>query len=138
MVKGKFYIHSHHITSHFTNGLIPVGALLLTLYFLTGKPDFEISSFYCFSISLLASPLVFLSGYKDWKGRFKGRSTRIFNHKRIYGVLLMLTLLLIVVWRIADPSVAAPQQTGRYLYLLVVYISLGFTTYLGYLGSKFI
>ncbi|GMT41793.1 MAG: hypothetical protein IEMM0002_0204 [bacterium] len=138
MTKGKFFIHAHHISSHFTNGLTPVGALLLTLYYINGNADFEVSSFYCFFFTLLSAPFVFFSGFIDWKKRFKGRSTMIFNHKRVFGILLMVILLLIVVWRVEVPNVAYPESYFRYLYLAAVYTTLGFATYLGHLGGKFV
>lgn len=138
MKKSKFYIHTHHIGSHFTNGLTPVGALLLTLYYFTGNADFEVSAFYCFVFALLSTPLVFFSGFIDWKKRFKGKSTRIFRHKKIFGAIFMLASAVIVVWRTADPSVANPESGLGYLYITLVYMNLAFASYLGHLGGKFV
>ncbi len=138
MKKSKFFIHTHHITSHFTNGLLPVGALLLTLYYFTGNANFEISAFYCFVFVLLFAPLVFFSGFTDWKKRFKGKTTRIFRHKIIFGTLLMLTSILIVAWRMVDPSVANPETGLRYIYIALAYMNLAFVSYLGHLGGKFV
>ncbi len=138
MKKSKFYIHTHHITSHFTNGLLPVGALLLTLYYFNGNANFEISAFYCFVFVLLSAPFVFFSGFTDWKKRFKGKPTRIFRHKIIFGTLLMLISILIVVWRTMDPSIASHETSLRYLYISLVYINLAFVSYLGHLGGKFV
>ncbi len=136
--KNKLYVHTHHIGSHFTNGLMPVGALLLTIYFLTGEGAFEKASFYCIVIAMLGAPPVFFSGLLDWLTRFQGRSTQIFNHKRIFGVLFMLVSIVLVAWRIIDPAVAAPDSGGRFVYLALAYANTGFVTYLGYLGGKFI
>ncbi len=134
----KIFVHTHHIASHFTNALWPVGVVLLTSFYLTGKASYESASFYCFMISLMAVPFVFFSGIIDWKQRFKGRSTPIFNHKRIFGVLFMVVSLLIVIWRAFDPSVAYPENDMRTIYLLVTYLNMGFVAYLGHLGGKFI
>lgn len=138
MKKNKLYIHSHHIASHFTNGLLPVGTLLLTLYYFTGNANFEISAFYCFVFVLISAPPVFFSGFTDWKKRFMGKPTRIFRHKRIFGTLLMITSVVIVVWRTADPSVAYPETDLRYIYIALVYTNLALVSYLGLLGGKFI
>lgn len=138
MVKNKLFVHTHHIGSHFTNGLMPVAALAITLYFITGDRSFETASFYCIVLAMMASPPVFFSGFLDWLTRFEGRSTRIFNHKRLFGVLFMLVSILIVVTRIIMPDVATPASGWRYVYLAMIYLDTGFVTYLGYLGGKFI
>ena len=138
MVKNKLVVHTHHIGSHFTNGLMPVAALLITLYFITGDRNFESASFYCIVLAMMAIPPVFFSGLIDWLTRFQGRSTRIFNHKRVFGVLFMLVSILLVVWHITRPEVAAPASGTRYVYLAMIYVDTGFATYLGYLGGKFI
>lgn len=138
MVKKKLFVHTHHIGSHFTNGLMPVASLLLTVYFLFGGRGFETAAFYCVFVSMIAAPIVFFSGFLDWRTRFEGRSTLIFNHKRLFGVLFMLTSIVLVIWRIANPEVALPASGLRHVYLAMVYIDTGFVTYLGYLGGKFI
>lgn len=138
MVKNKFVVHTHHIGSHFTNGLMPVAALLLTLYFVFGERSFEAAAFYCIVLSMIAAPVVFFSGFIDWRTRFEGRSTRIFTHKRLFGVLFMLLSIVLVAWRIMRPEVASTESGVRYVYLAMVYIDTGFATYLGYLGGKFI
>ncbi|MBI5638022.1 MAG: hypothetical protein HZA03_08645 [Nitrospinae bacterium] len=138
MVKNKLVVHTHHIGSHFTNGLMPVAVLLLTLYFITGIQSFETASFYCIVFAMIASPPVFFSGLIDWLTRFQGRSASIFNHKRLFGVLFMLVSILLVVWRLMRPEVAAPASELRYVYFAMVCADTGFVVYLGYLGGKFI
>ncbi len=137
-VKNKLFVHTHHIGSHFTNGLTPIASLLVTLYFITGDRDFERASFYCIVLAMVAIPPVFFSGFLDWLTRFQGRPTHIFNHKRLFGVLFMLVSILLVVWRIMRPDVATEASTLRYIYLAMIYVDTGFATYLGYLGGKFI
>lgn len=138
MLQKKFLIHIHHIGSHFTNGLMPVSALLLTLHFVFGERSYETAAFYCVILSMVAAPAVFFSGYLDWRTRFEGRSTRIFNHKRLFGVFFMLLSIVLVGWRIMRPEVAMTAGGLRYIYLAMVYIDTGFAMYLGYLGGKFI
>jgi len=134
----KLFIHTHHIASHFTNGLWPVGAFLLTVYLLNGDGSFEQASFYCFIISTLAAPFVLGSGWTDWKTRFQGRPTKIFNHKRFFGSLFLASSLLLVVWRATDAAAAAPGGHFRLIYASIVYVDALFVIYLGYLGGKFI
>lgn len=138
MVKNKLVVHIHHIGSHFTNGLMPVAALLLTLHFIFGEGSFEAGAFYCVILAMVAAPVVFISGFLDWRTRFEGRSTYIFNHKRLFGVLFMLLSIVLVGWHIMRPEVAMAGSGVRYMYLAMVYIDTVFAMYLGYLGGKFI
>jgi len=138
MKSDKLIVHTHHISSHFTNALWPVGFLLLFSYFLTGKEAYESASFYMFIIGTLATPFTFGSGIIDWKTKYKGRSTRIFNHKRFFGMLFLLFSVVIVLWRFIDPSLATSANTHTSLYFALVFINCGFVSYLGHLGGKFI
>jgi hypothetical protein len=137
-MKNKLVVHTHHIASHFTNGLWPVGALLLAVYLIIGDRSYETASFYCFFFSTLSAPFVLGSGWMDWKSRFQGRPTRIFNHKRIFGLLFVVTSVLLVVWRATDGAVAAPESQYRLIYISLAYVDAAFVVYLGYLGGKFI
>ena len=138
MTKNKVVVHIHHIGSHFTNGLMPVAALLLTLHFVLGERSYEVAAFYCIILAMVAAPAVFFSGFYDWRTRFEGRSTYIFNHKRLFGVFFMLLSIVLVGWRIMRPEVAVTASGLRYVYIAMVYIDTGFAVYLGYLGGKFI
>ena len=137
-MKNKLVVHTHHIASHFTNALWPVGALFLTFFFIGGGASFEQAAFYCFIISTLAAPFGLASGFVDWRTRFQGRSTRIFNHKLIFGSLFVLTSVLLVAWRASDGAVAAPGGQYRLIYVAATYVNSAFVLYLGYLGGKFI
>lgn len=136
--KKKLLVHTHHIASHFTNALWPAGLLLLFSYFVTGKTSYESASFYCFIISLVGAPFVFFSGFLDWKTRFQGRPTRIFNHKRLFGACFMVLSVSLVAWRAVDPAVAGPDGGFRAVYLGLAFVNTGFVTYLGHLGGRFI
>ncbi|MBI3581210.1 MAG: hypothetical protein HY098_03910 [Nitrospinae bacterium] len=137
-MKNKLVVHTHHIASHFTNGLWPVVAFLLTVYYFNGDASFERASFYCFIFSTLSAPFVLGSGWTDWKTRFQGRPTMIFNHKRFFGSLFLASSLLLVVWRATDAAAAAPAGPSGLVYAAIVYVDTIFVIYLGYLGGKFI
>ncbi len=137
-MKNKFYVHTHHIASHFTNALWPVGSVLLSMYYFYGTKSYEDASYYCFIFSTIGAPLALASGLADWRSRFQGRSTRIFNHKRFFGALFVILSTFIVMWRTTNGAVAAPDSETKYVYLASVYADLGFVVYLGHLGGKFI
>jgi uncharacterized membrane protein len=131
-------VRVHHISSHFTNGLWPAGVVLFFSYLLTGKSAYESAAYYCFILSTLGSPFVLFSGVIDWKLRFKGRTTRIFTHKRVFGFIFMLLSILMVAWRFFDPSAPTAESGYRIIYTVLLLLNCGFVIYLGYLGGKFL
>jgi hypothetical protein len=91
-----------------------------------------------FIVGTLAIPFTLGSGIFDWKTKYKGRSTRIFNHKRFFGTLFLILSIVLVGWRFIDPSLPTPANPLNGLYFALIFINSGFVTYLGYLGGKFI
>lgn len=138
MTRKKITIHLHHISSHLTNGLFPASSLMITLFLLTGNTLYESTAFHCVIIGLLAAPAVFGSGAMDWKKRFNGRRTRIFNHKIIFGLLLLFLGILTVLIRISFAGSWEDFGVLGWVYIALIYLLTAITAYLGHLGGKFI
>jgi len=131
-------LHAHPISVHIPNGVLPVGVIFLMLALFFGLPSLELASFYNLIAVVLAMPFVMFFGYVDWKNRFKGRMTRLFMSKIVCGVFVTIVGLLLVIWRIIDPEVAAPESANRLVYLLVHLSMLGAAVFAGYLGGKLV
>ncbi len=138
MKTAKIVIHTHHISTHFTNGLFPVSSILLTLFLITPKESFESASFYCAIFGTLGIFPTYFSGIYDWKTRFKGRKTKIFNRKTRFGLLLLLLGITFVFWRLADSQIMYSVSMGKIVFVAINYALSGLAGYLGYLGGKFI
>lgn len=134
----KAPIHVHHIGSHFTSALFPVASVLLTLVVITGDSSMESAAFYCLIFGLLAIPVTYFSGAYDWKTRFSGRRTRIFDHKLAFGVIFLVISTTLVVVRMMWPMIMFEAGAAKWLYLGSLYAATGVAAYLGHLGSKFI
>ncbi len=134
----KSLVHLHHISSHFTSAMYPAASILLTIFIVTGARRFEQAAFYCIVFGVLAGPFVYASGVIDWKNRFKARHTRIFDHKLVTGVILLLLSVVIITSRIVFPDIAIAGTTAGWGYLALVYAATAAAAYLGHLGSKFI
>jgi uncharacterized membrane protein len=135
----KLPIHVHHIGSHFTNALFPVASVLLVAYFVTGKESYELAAFYSVIFGTLAVPVTYVSGGYDWKTRFQGRSTPLFTHKLIFGVVFLVLATAATLFRLLAPELATGGQgVVAYLYPGMIFGATGCAAYLGHLGSKFI
>jgi len=118
--------------------MFPAASVLLTLFFITGGARFELAAFYCIVFGTLAGPLTYGSGVFDWKTRFQGRRTRIFDHKIFFGVMFLTLSLVLIVARIVWPEAILASGTLKWIYISLVYAATGCSIYLGYLGGKFI
>lgn len=134
----KAPIHAHHIGSHFTSALFPVSSVLLTMFAVTGDSSMESAAFYCLIFGLLAIPLTYISGAYDWKTRFSGRRTRLFDHKLVFGLIFLIISIGLVAVRMMWPMIMFEPGVAKWLYLFFLYAATGTAVYLGHLGSKFI
>ncbi|MBI4665377.1 MAG: hypothetical protein HY751_03080 [Nitrospinae bacterium] len=115
-----------------------MASVLLTAFVLTGDRSFETAAFYCVVFGLLGIPPTYLSGVYDWKTRFKGRRTRIFDHKIGFGLFFLTISLAMVVARLIWPEIMLEETAGKWVYLVSLYAATAAATYLGHLGSKFL
>ena len=138
MTRKKLFIHLHHISSHFTNGLFPMAAVMITLHLLTGNAFFETTAFHCIVVGLLGVPLAYGSGVMDWKKRFEGRRTRIFDHKIAFGLLFLFLGAAAVFLRFTFEESIHAGENVKWVYVALIYLSTAVAAYLGHLGSKFI
>ena len=134
----KLVVHTHHIATHFTNALFPVSAVLITLYLITNEPSFETACYYSMIFGLMSIPVAYGSGFYDWRTRFQGRRTFIFDHKVVFGIIFLILASVVVIWRSYDGGIMYSAGFNKWLYVTLVYSLTGIATWLGYLGGKFI
>jgi uncharacterized membrane protein len=128
--------HLHPIMAHTPNGVLPMALTFLFLGSVFGLAGFEVAAFFSFVFVLLAMPVVILTGYLEWQNRYKGIKTKIFGLKIAASVVVLTTLTAMVVWRIADPGVAA--SANRWIYLLVGLVMVGAVGLAGHMGGKLV
>ena len=138
MTLKKQIIHLHHIATHFTNGLFPVSSVLLTMFLINNDPTFESASFYCLVFGTCAIPIAYATGFYDWRTRFQGRRTQIFDHKSVLGVIFFVVAIGEIVLRTMDIQIMFGQTGIKWIFVGINYLLTGCAGYLGYLGGKFI
>lgn len=130
--------HAHPISVHIPNGVAPIGVLFLFLAVIFQSPSLEIAATCNLVAVLLAMPFVIFSGVNDWKKRFGGNMTNLFLTKIICGGLITGLLLILVLWRAMNPSVASTPGALRMLYLLLHAVVIGAAALAGYMGGKLV
>ncbi len=133
-----FKLHIHPIAVHVPNGLLPVSVFFSFLAALFGIQGFETAAHYNMIFVLLGMPVVLLSGYIDWNNRYRRAATRLFKIKITCGVVVTVTALILVLWRVKDPGVAMGPLTARGLFLLLHLLMLAAATVAGFYGGKLV
>lgn len=131
-------LHFHPISVHVPNGVLPVALIFLVLGLLFKLPQLEKAAFYNLIFVLLTMPVVLLTGFIDWKGRFKGKLTKVFKIKMACGALVLMLSFCLVAWRIIDPDLGTAQSAHVWLYLLLHVVLLAIATVAGYYGGKLV
>lgn len=128
--------HLHPIAVHTPNGVLPLAVVFLFIALVLGGSSFEKASFYSLVFVLLSMPAVIMTGYIAWQKRYKGARTKIFGVKIGATIVVCVTLLAMVIWRIVDPEVAT--SAGRWTYFLISVVSVAAAGLAGHMGGKLV
>ena len=105
-------VYFHPIFVHFPQALFPVAFASFVLYLVTGNDLFEQGTFLMMMFGLAATPVTMITGYIDWKVRYKGYMTPVFKIKIITGFVLIGLSLSAVLLRALVPEVALLPLSG--------------------------
>ena len=112
MVKVPEGVYFHPIFVHFPQALFPVAFASFGLYLVTGNALFERGTFLMIMFGLAATPVTMITGYIDWKIRYKGYMTPVFKIKIVTGFVLIGLSLSAVLLRALVPEVARLPLSG--------------------------
>jgi len=112
LVKLPEGVYFHPIFVHFPQALFPVAFASFVLYLVTGNDLFERGTFLMMMFGLAATPVTMITGYIDWKVRYKGYMTPVFKIKIITGFVLIGLSLSAVLLRALVPEVALLPLSG--------------------------
>lgn len=135
---GKYTLHLHAIAVHFTNGLYPVAVFFLIIYKIFGYEPFSSTYFHLLLTASLSVPISFLSGFIEWKKKYKGARVKIFIRKYTCGLILMGMGLFCSVWTIISPEIITGSGILPSVFVFLNFVILSLVTYLGYLGGKLV
>lgn len=135
---GKYDIHLHSISVHFTSALYPVALFFLILSYFYQKDTSLSIYFHLMVLATVSAPISQITGIIDWKRKYKGAKVRIFRRKYFLGMVLCGLGIACTLWYGFNPDVVADAGVLRILFLLLNLSILPIVIYLGYLGSKIV
>ena len=83
-------------------------------------------------------PAVIYTGYTVWQMRYRGAMTSVFKLKIGASAVTLISLLTLILWRVADPGIVTTPSTGRWLYLLAAVILVSAVGLAGHMGGKLV
>jgi len=128
--------HLHPITVHFPNGIVPAIVIFLALALYFNLPMLETAAYYNLIFVLVMLPLVLLTGFIEWRRRYKGIKTAIFITKITCSLIVLALACILVFWRLIDPGVVAADSPSRLIYLGIAVALLAVVGFAGLLGGK--
>lgn len=131
-------LHIHPISVHSPNGILPVAVIFLAISIFLGIKSFEAAAFYNLVFVLVTMPLVLLTGYLEWKNRYNGAKTFIFFTKIFCSIVVTVSLITLVAWRVYEPGVAEVDSPFRIIYFGIAAVMLAATGLAGHLGGKLV
>jgi len=105
-------LYFHPIFVHFPQALFPVAFASLLLCLVTGDALFERGASLMIAFGLAFSPVTMITGYIDWKVRYKGYMTPVFKIKIVTGFILVGLSLAAVLLRALVPETALLPLSG--------------------------
>lgn len=130
--------HLHPIMVHTPNGVVPMAMLFLLITAFLGFPLFETAAFYSLVFVLITMPAVLFTGYIMWQNRYRGAMTSIFKIKIGASAVATLLLLILTIWRAAQPTIITTPTGGRWLFLMLAGLLLAAIGLAGHMGGKLV
>jgi rubredoxin len=128
----------HAVAAHFPNGLLPSAALFFALFFIKGSESLETTAFHLVALTVVVTPVVFLSGLRDWQAKFGGAPGGVFYKKIMLALIMLILGIAAVTLRGVVGSWDGLELWGQILYLSLVAGMLGCVTMLGHYGGQLV
>lgn len=132
-------IYYHPIFVHFPQALFPVSFLSFVLYLATGAREFEVGAFITALFGTVATPITTVTGFLDWKIRYKGYMTPVFRIKIVGAFLLFGCAVPAILLRTFVPDVnALPLAGPGWIYGALLAACFLTNIILGHYGGKLV
>jgi uncharacterized membrane protein len=135
---GRYNIHVHSISVHFTNALYPVALFFLILSHFYQEDASLFTYFHLMILATFSAPISYITGIIEWKQKYKGAKVRIFTRKKRLGLVLLGLGITCSLWYGCHHDVLNNVGGLRIVFLFLNFAILPNVIYLGYLGGKLV
>lgn len=128
--------HPHPMTVHFPIVFLTASPIFMLLYLITGQSSFETTALHCLGGGLLFSLVAISTGWVTWRANYFGKSMPAITVKQWLSVLLMMTALITLVWRLVDPTILTVWRSGSLAYAILSVTLIPMIGIIGWNGAK--
>ncbi len=127
--------HPHPMTVHFPIVFLLSVAFFNVLYLVTGDRSFEQTALHCLIGGILFMPVAVLTGLFTWWLNYLARPMKPVKMKIILSCVVLVSSIMVLIWRIADPVVLETEGMGRALYVAITLAFVPLMSVIGWLGA---
>ncbi len=134
--KGLYF---HPIFVHFPQALFPLAFAAFLVHAATGRSDFEAAAWITAAFGTVAAPVTIVTGFLDWKFRYRAYLTSVFKIKIVGSFILLGLGAAAVAVRLLCPEAAVlPLAGAGWLYSGLLAACVVDCVVLGHFGGKLV
>jgi len=127
--------HPHPMVVHFPIAFMFSAPVFTLLYLLTRIESLEVTAVYCLGGGFLFTPLAMLTGWFTWWLNYLGKTIKAVTIKIWLSFSLLLIQMMVLSWRVLDPTILHTLHKESILYLLLMFSVIPVVTIIGWYGS---
>ncbi|MDP2643435.1 MAG: cytochrome b5 domain-containing protein [Desulfobacterales bacterium] len=127
--------HPHPMTVHFPIVFMSAATVFNLLYLVTGIKSFETTALHCLGGGLLSAVVAILTGLYTWWLNYLAKPLRAVAVKKRVSIAMLITGLIVFVWRLINPGILDSFQTGSIIYLFLVVSLFPMVCVIGWFGA---
>ncbi|UCD77170.1 MAG: hypothetical protein JSW26_17295 [Desulfobacterales bacterium] len=128
--------HPHPMTVHFPIVFTFSTTVFNILYLLTGNKSFELTALHCLAGGILFSAVGITTGVYTWWLNYMAKPLKAVKIKLPLTNVMLITEVVIFVWRIMTPDILDSIRFGSIVYFLLVLSLVPMITVIGWYGAS--
>jgi predicted heme/steroid binding protein/uncharacterized membrane protein len=128
--------HPHPMTVHFPIVFAFCTPVFIILYLITGNKSFEMTALHCLAGGIIFSLIAITTGLYTWWLNYFAKPLKAVKIKIPLAFAMLITEIVIFIWRMMLPDVLDIMQGASIVYLLLVLSLIPMITIIGWFGAS--
>jgi len=128
--------HPHPMTVHFPIVFMFSSTVFSLLYLITGEKSFDTTAFHCLGAGVFFNLIAITTGFYTWWLNYMAKPLRPVKIKIPLTLTMLLTSIVLFVWRFSVPDILDSLSGAGLLYILLVLSLSAMVTVIGWNGAS--
>ena len=128
--------HPHPMTVHFPIVFMFSSTVFSLLYLITGEKSFDTTAFHCLGAGVFFNLIAITTGFYTWWLNYMAKLLRPVKIKIPLTLTMLLTSIVLFVWRFSVPDILDSLSGAGLLYILLVLSLSAMVTVIGWNGAS--